>query len=992
MTITRNLIPEMSIKEVRDLMRTKSLQIEINQYMEILNDKIIKQLNVKDLITRRNPTSTGKSAAATLNLNLVETLISDLSEKTLPNKVKDILKGKIIAIIDHMLKLKVDQSAFYAALYFAAKSGDIEIATKLIDDANCNVNSAVKEFLASFPLFIAVMNQDENMCKFLLEKNAQTNQQIEFGTTALIHAAGFGQTNIVKLILNHMAEEYKNNNSEETANIDLLDNTGESAIFKSVRAGNADITRLLIDAGAAVNLTNNKNQSLLIVAAEATNNVKVVELLIDAKVDINYEAAPISKVKESGDNALVYACIKGHKDVAYYLLECGINVENDNGYKALYSACANGLLRVVQFIGEKIESSQLPIDEQVKVFQDAFQFAIEYGELEIVNYLLSVNERFKKLAKKILTISLLQFAMKPIKKSVSNFEKNNTIDNKKILFGKLLDACEAEIEQKIPEHGCNLLQFAIRIDQLPDEATVFAYCFEIMKRISNKHQRQIESMARTSNNNNFQTVNNKFYNDVDPEGNSLLQIIAYYGVNSLIKPVIERGADIQYARKDGVTALTIAVAQQHLDCVKTLLSYQAIDINKVVDNSSPLLLIACDEQIKYESDQYQAKDKKNKIARAKQIVKLLIKNNAKILSVITAVFRYQPPDLKIIKILLDYKSKWSDDELTCALDYLLPCKSTLSLPLIHTILADIDYQNVGRELLMSAIESNLKICAVLDERKQQANLNSSSKRKSIREVYNPIREGLNKKIKILAEFYNDKTLVKFLSDRKEESNVFNDTTPVSVSGYSFLKEKGFSSDEIQELKKTNTDKNQFPDEKKEVGILTKAQTWGNGVLTSDHKEVIPVISKNNNKNNVWFYCPDKLKQEFDLIIDKDTLVKLARDKGDQGIKHIGSHGAVGIKLGKKIYYGCIIKYEFKLLSTSERLFVVKLPADDKSGALYVAFKTGALHENSESKALSESVRHNSFFTVELPKDILIEDDDKNNNNNNNNNSLQRKFS
>ncbi len=146
------------------------------------------------------------------------------------------------------------------------------------------------------------------------------------GNTALFRAAQMGQANAVKELLGHGAK----------VNFESPD--GETPLIAAARNGNAKTVKALLDAGADPSRVSPKKWTALKAAAYA-GHAGVVRLLA-------------AKSGDSIDDALQLACIKGDTAVVDLLLNNGASVyaRSPEGKTSLMFAAANGNREVVELL------------------------------------------------------------------------------------------------------------------------------------------------------------------------------------------------------------------------------------------------------------------------------------------------------------------------------------------------------------------------------------------------------------------------------------------------------------------------------------------------------------------------------------------------------------------------------------------------------------------------------------------------------------------
>lgn len=155
--------------------------------------------------------------------------------------------------------------------------------------------------------------QDE-VVKFLLEKNANPNLQDEQGWAAIM----CGYEKVVEQILKKEIE------------IDLRDKAGNSATMRAADIhGSGEVLRLLLEQKANPDLQNENGETALTRACASVHRDKV-QMLIAAGADPNLQ-------DKDGNTALMIACKFGRKDVVKALLDAGakVNIADNDGRTAI---------------------------------------------------------------------------------------------------------------------------------------------------------------------------------------------------------------------------------------------------------------------------------------------------------------------------------------------------------------------------------------------------------------------------------------------------------------------------------------------------------------------------------------------------------------------------------------------------------------------------------------------------------------------------------
>ena len=97
--------------------------------------------------------------------------------------------------------------------------------------------------------------------------------------------------------------------------IETRNKHGNNALIKAAEYGQTEIVRFLIGVGAKINVRNNYNDTALTEAAEY-GRAEVVKLLIEAGADLSFR-------DRDGQTALMKAVKYGHTEIAKLLIEAG---------------------------------------------------------------------------------------------------------------------------------------------------------------------------------------------------------------------------------------------------------------------------------------------------------------------------------------------------------------------------------------------------------------------------------------------------------------------------------------------------------------------------------------------------------------------------------------------------------------------------------------------------------------------------------------------
>jgi len=185
------------------------------------------------------------------------------------------------------------------ALMVAAEKGQSTQVRNALEQG-AKLNSVSPEGTA---FSLALMNGHESISKILFSAGSNWHYGFEKeGSSALIYAALKSYDNLVKTLILRGAV------------VNHTDNQGYSALARAAQRGNLTTMKILIKAGADVNITP-KGQSLLMHTVE-DNNMLLSQILIKAGADVNFKDV-------KGETALKIARRKGYFDLDLMLVQSG---------------------------------------------------------------------------------------------------------------------------------------------------------------------------------------------------------------------------------------------------------------------------------------------------------------------------------------------------------------------------------------------------------------------------------------------------------------------------------------------------------------------------------------------------------------------------------------------------------------------------------------------------------------------------------------------
>jgi ankyrin repeat protein len=201
-----------------------------------------------------------------------------------------------IAIRNIFILLFLSSSVFLQAqenIFEAAEKGKVSKVRSFLKKGT-DINA--KDSLNQTALCIAVKEGHYRLMKFLLKKGADINCQNYFGETPLMIAIQSKNEKFIQYLL------------KKGADVNIQDIKGWTALMLT---NQLPVLKLLLSGEASLDLTTNRGETALYIAAEE-NQLQKVKLLTEAGASINI------KTKE-GNTAIMIAIKKSFDEIAEYL-------------------------------------------------------------------------------------------------------------------------------------------------------------------------------------------------------------------------------------------------------------------------------------------------------------------------------------------------------------------------------------------------------------------------------------------------------------------------------------------------------------------------------------------------------------------------------------------------------------------------------------------------------------------------------------------------
>lgn len=210
-------------------------------------------------------------------------------------------EGGHLAAVEYLLSLGVDVSVKdddgRTALTQAIKGNYGEVATVLVGaGADPNTDYVDEEGNSHDLLFDALMVENEDFAKLLIEKGANIYYTDEKKVTTLLQASHRGFADVVKMLVERHAG---NPHETHSGYMDARSDEGVSPLIAASSEGHADVVSALVAGGADVNLKD-QDETTALMAASARGHLEVVKELLKAGASVNDQ-------NKDGHTALMFA-------------------------------------------------------------------------------------------------------------------------------------------------------------------------------------------------------------------------------------------------------------------------------------------------------------------------------------------------------------------------------------------------------------------------------------------------------------------------------------------------------------------------------------------------------------------------------------------------------------------------------------------------------------------------------------------------------------
>ena len=217
-------------------------------------------------------------------------------------------------------------------LHLAASQGYLEIC-RLLLERNADLHG--RDNSGNTPLHLAASMGRLEIAHILLERDAEVNSQNDDGSTPFLRASASGSLDVAQLLLDH------------SANVHMQDKSGNTPLHFAASGGHLKVARMLLELNAEVNSLNDKRSTPLHLALSGwwEAHLDVTQLLLGYGADVHIH-------DDNGNTPLHFAASGGFLGIAQILLERDAEVDfrDNHGCTPLHHASAFGTPDVVRLL------------------------------------------------------------------------------------------------------------------------------------------------------------------------------------------------------------------------------------------------------------------------------------------------------------------------------------------------------------------------------------------------------------------------------------------------------------------------------------------------------------------------------------------------------------------------------------------------------------------------------------------------------------------
>ncbi|XP_039274788.2 uncharacterized protein LOC120348661 [Styela clava] len=330
------------------------------------------------------------------------------------------------------------------ALHLAVVQNDIEACKKVLKLFHIAGKSIdVRNNLLQTPLHVAVITNQKEIVKLLLNHKSSPHNPDRFGSTAFHLCAKYNHADCLIEILQNTVEKDRHH-------LNIRDYEGLTALHVAVRHGSVATFKVLVANGADIDAKDNKGGRTPLIYAIEMNERNIVEMLLECD-------ASVSQQTYSGDTALHIASGRGLQDIVRLLLRRGADATMKNTHletplSLATSPSVTDIFRTQYNSTHSPEVKPLTTADSQYASYVARNMSVPMPPQFLNRFSHDKDRKSQPIIPQPINMNDMKMKMKPIKREHRGFENDDTIPAKRMAENSLHSSTSPNTTVIIPFH------------------------------------------------------------------------------------------------------------------------------------------------------------------------------------------------------------------------------------------------------------------------------------------------------------------------------------------------------------------------------------------------------------------------------------------------------------------------------------------------------------------------------------------------------------